>query len=194
MANWMDTPVIMEGVETRQQVEFLRDIGCGYVQGYYYARPMTVPAYEALVEGVEQSPVELRSENLEQISRIVWSASPEIELLFNSMEQPAAVCELENGRIRTMLINTSFHRLFGYSAWFDSDVLRDRREAVLSPETMEEILRAFRAAAGSGGSARCVFPLPGQSREVVMSLKYWGKSETSQVFLAQFREPGGSAR
>ena len=33
-------PVIMEGVETQEQTRFLYKIGCNYVQGYYYARPM----------------------------------------------------------------------------------------------------------------------------------------------------------
>lgn len=37
MAGWLEIPVVMEGVETLQQVEFLKSIGCGYVQGFYYA-------------------------------------------------------------------------------------------------------------------------------------------------------------
>ena len=40
MAGWLEIPVIMEGVETQNQVEFLKSIGCGYVQGYYFAKPM----------------------------------------------------------------------------------------------------------------------------------------------------------
>ena len=40
MARWLDLPVIAEGVETREQVNFLLDVGCSYAQGYYYARPM----------------------------------------------------------------------------------------------------------------------------------------------------------
>ena len=30
---------IAEGVETREQLQFLRDEGCDFVQGYYYSRP-----------------------------------------------------------------------------------------------------------------------------------------------------------
>lgn len=49
MARWLDLPVISEGVETREQVNFLLDVGCSYAQGYYYARPMEAAAFEALL-------------------------------------------------------------------------------------------------------------------------------------------------
>ena len=49
MARWLDLPVIAEGVETREQVNFLLDVGCSYAQGYYYARPMEAAAVEALL-------------------------------------------------------------------------------------------------------------------------------------------------
>lgn len=32
--------LIAEGVETREQVEMLKQMGCDQVQGYYYAKPM----------------------------------------------------------------------------------------------------------------------------------------------------------
>lgn len=38
--------VITEGVETVDQVEFLKSNGCDIFQGYYYAKPMPVPEFE----------------------------------------------------------------------------------------------------------------------------------------------------
>jgi EAL domain-containing protein (putative c-di-GMP-specific phosphodiesterase class I) len=32
---------VVEGIETLGQVEVLRRLGCQYMQGYYFARPMT---------------------------------------------------------------------------------------------------------------------------------------------------------
>lgn len=40
MASDLDITVLAEGVETKEQVELLRSIGCDQVQGYYYAKPM----------------------------------------------------------------------------------------------------------------------------------------------------------
>lgn len=53
MADWLDIPVIAEGVETRQQADFMRDIGCYHVQGYYYSRPLPVNDFETLFHGLE---------------------------------------------------------------------------------------------------------------------------------------------
>lgn len=46
MAHELDLKVLAEGVENQQQLAFLRDHQCDYVQGYYFAKPM--PAGELL--------------------------------------------------------------------------------------------------------------------------------------------------
>ena len=46
MAGNLGIPVIVEGVETQEQRDFLAAIGCDYVQGYYYAKPMPLEEYE----------------------------------------------------------------------------------------------------------------------------------------------------
>lgn len=44
MANALNLRVIAEGVETPQQASFLKQEGCQEMQGYLYARPMTIDA------------------------------------------------------------------------------------------------------------------------------------------------------
>lgn len=48
MAHWMNLSVVAEGVESKAQVDRLREIGCDYVQGYYFAKPMPVNEFEDL--------------------------------------------------------------------------------------------------------------------------------------------------
>ncbi|GAB6168324.1 EAL domain-containing protein [Clostridium carnis] len=46
MAKELNLGVISEGVETIDQANFLKSIGCNLVQGYLYAKPMTVTDFE----------------------------------------------------------------------------------------------------------------------------------------------------
>lgn len=46
MANELGIPVVAEGVETERDAKTLRDLGCQYAQGYFFARPG--PRSEAL--------------------------------------------------------------------------------------------------------------------------------------------------
>ena len=50
MTKTMAIPIIVEGVESEEQVNFLQNLGCRYIQGYHYYRPMPVREFEALIE------------------------------------------------------------------------------------------------------------------------------------------------
>lgn len=41
---------VAEGVEHREQVDFLKTVGCDAIQGYYYYRPMPAAEFEALLD------------------------------------------------------------------------------------------------------------------------------------------------
>ena len=45
MAEGLGIRVLCEGVETKEQVELLKQLGCCYVQGYYYAKPMPMEEF-----------------------------------------------------------------------------------------------------------------------------------------------------
>ena len=46
MAHNLSLKVVAEGVETRQQVEFLLEIGCDMIQGYYFSQPLEAHRFE----------------------------------------------------------------------------------------------------------------------------------------------------
>ena len=48
LAKRLNMEVISEGVETKDQVDFLTEIDCHMVQGYYFSKPMPMQAYEAM--------------------------------------------------------------------------------------------------------------------------------------------------
>lgn len=50
MAKELRMRIVSEGVEQKEQVEFLKSIGCDVVQGYVFARPMPIGDFEGLVQ------------------------------------------------------------------------------------------------------------------------------------------------
>ncbi|RKM62109.1 EAL domain-containing protein [Butyrivibrio sp. CB08] len=58
MAKDIDMATLAEGVETAEQVSFLRNIGCGKLQGYFYGKPMPIDEFFDHIEkqniGIEE--------------------------------------------------------------------------------------------------------------------------------------------
>lgn len=50
LAHRLDMKVVAEGVETKEQVEFLRKYGCDFIQGFYYSKPLPQEEFEKLLE------------------------------------------------------------------------------------------------------------------------------------------------
>ncbi len=50
MAAKLDLGLLAEGVETREQVDLLKEIGCDMVQGFYYAKPMPAAEFYELLK------------------------------------------------------------------------------------------------------------------------------------------------
>lgn len=49
LANELGMPVIAEGVESEEDMQLVKAAGCQLVQGYYYAKPMSVSEFEKFV-------------------------------------------------------------------------------------------------------------------------------------------------
>ncbi|NLL76874.1 MAG: EAL domain-containing protein [Clostridiales bacterium] len=50
LAQALNIEVTAEGVETKEQYEFLRELGCNTIQGFYFAKPMPDEEFEKLLE------------------------------------------------------------------------------------------------------------------------------------------------
>ncbi|MGA2348981.1 MAG: EAL domain-containing protein [Terracidiphilus sp.] len=55
LANSFRLEVIAEGVETEQQVEMLKELGCNYLQGYLFSKPIEASAAELLYRKTRKS-------------------------------------------------------------------------------------------------------------------------------------------
>ena len=188
MAGWLKLPVIMEGVENANQVEFLKSIGCGYVQGFFFAKAMPVPEYEQLLKTTEQAPAIVKvGVNQAAIFKTIWSGDPSIDLLFNSINQPAVVYEYANDIFRPLRVNKHFEEFFGYG--IDNDASHSSIGKKTSKEDLNRIKKLFKEVDHNRTDSSCDFIyLNENGAQVVLNLqlKYWGTNENSSILFGLF--------
>ncbi|MBO5637886.1 MAG: EAL domain-containing protein [Acidaminococcaceae bacterium] len=56
IADYLSVPVIAEGVETEEQMETLKKLGCQVIQGYYFSKPVPPEVFEKFITK-KQAPV-----------------------------------------------------------------------------------------------------------------------------------------
>lgn len=61
LANSLNMMTLSEGVETEEAVDFLREAGCGRLQGYFYGKPMR---YEELLEKINDGSLKLSEKHI----------------------------------------------------------------------------------------------------------------------------------
>ena len=66
IADYLHVPVVAEGVETEEQYMALKALGCDYVQGYYFSRPVPPADFDRFLiergeQGVEIAPAVKRT-------------------------------------------------------------------------------------------------------------------------------------
>ena len=65
MAKSLGIHTLCEGVETKEQVQFLRAIGCEFIQGYYFGKPLPFNEAVALAKNITKDYYEFVSEQKE---------------------------------------------------------------------------------------------------------------------------------
>ena len=174
MAKWLNLPVIAEGVERREQVDFLHSVGCEYVQGFYFARPMPVSDYEKLVSEKKDELQEKYQKD--EIGRdMLWNATSQMGSVFSGMMEPAVIYEYEKeqNRIDTLRVNNAYYDMFGYGDINSAGGLVMEKQ--LSDESRKILLGTFEDIAKSKETAACEFLRTSQSGRsiwVPLKLKY----------------------
>ena len=54
IAGYLSVPMIAEGVETKEQMLTLKDLGCDIVQGYYFSKPVPAEEFEKFMRQEEE--------------------------------------------------------------------------------------------------------------------------------------------
>ena len=134
MALGLGVETVTEGVETQEQVEFLREVGCTKLQGYYYCRP--IPLEEIVArnrKGIQigyENPDEteyytaLGRINLFDLASVSNDSGENIGNFFDML--PMAVVETDEENFRTTRANDAY-RSFMQRCFDIADLTLPRR-------------------------------------------------------------------
>ena len=109
MSKWLKTPLIAEGVETVSQAEYIKSMGCRYIQGYLFAKPMSEQQFVNLLQSgeIEHNGVKAEETDLADVYRFLDPDSVETAF-FNKYAGPAVICTYKDGAIETLRANARF--------------------------------------------------------------------------------------
>lgn len=110
MAHWLELPVIAEGVETKQQADYLKALGCTYMQGYHFFKPMPVDQFEDILfnKGVHSMQF-YQDMDIREMDNL-WDYSAIGARLFNSFIGGASVMEYYDGKAEVIRANDQFYK------------------------------------------------------------------------------------
>lgn len=114
MIKWLGMSIIAEGVETKNQADYLESIGCYYLQGYLYAKPMPASEYEELARNSGKEEKMAALETVEFLdNNAFWNPDSMDTLIFNSLVGGACVFEYHKGKIELLRASRKYAQIMG---------------------------------------------------------------------------------
>ena len=115
MTKSLSTPIIVEGVDTRELVQYLTDLGCRYMQGFYFYRPMPGAQFEKLLQDPDKFDHNgIRQPIHEQIHiREFLDDSIHSDAMLNNILGPVAFYRLKDSNVDIIRFNQQFFRMLG---------------------------------------------------------------------------------
>ena len=153
MAKWLELPVIVEGVESKEQVRFLKNINCEYAQGYYYSKPIPEKEYDELliremkraIKHDEEVDQYLENKNKRQIIKEIFKGI--------SLED-AAYLALKAAGIQTWIYDPKYKAIYNdnkIGAFWDYGMLLENvpysmiETGLVHPDDKEKFIKMFKS-------------------------------------------------
>ena len=195
MAKWLKMPVIAEGVETIEQADFLRSIGCDYIQGYLYSRPTPEDRFRQLLA---DSGIGITAPSLQLLSTVnpvsFWSEKSLDTLIFNNYVGGACIfSRMKDGKIEFLRVNRKYTLELGMNMT-EKDVICSDLQPVMSEEDYALFQKTLDRAIATEEEQECetwrevMSSCCGTDRLCIRSsILLIGKSEDEHIFYATIR-------
>lgn len=155
MANWLATPIIVEGVETIEQADYMKSLGCEYIQGYLYSKPIPENEYlELLIKGKTDSAVPHMKfiDNLD--AEKFWNPNTFETLIFNNFVGGAGILSYEKDKIEMIRVNEKYLQELGMNTT-QSDVIINHSDLNMDEENRKIFIDTIQRAIESNNEEEC---------------------------------------
>jgi len=187
MAKSMALPIIVEGVEAQEQVNFLEDLGCCYIQGYYFYRPLPVEEFERLIADerrVDRRGIEFKS-NQQIHPREFLDENIFTDAMLNNVLGPVAIYRWKGDAVDIVRYNQQFFLMVGITI----QQINDRRsgiQAYVHPDDRKKLYKILETATrdhmnGGKGVVRVYRP-NGSIRWISMQTYFMNETEEGKTF------------
>ncbi|MCR4694443.1 MAG: EAL domain-containing protein [Pseudobutyrivibrio sp.] len=103
MAKDIGMSTLAEGVETKEQVDFFRTIGCGRMQGYYFGKPEPM---ETMFDNIKAKGIEIEEPRWDRFYDIAANNA-------KNTETPLEIIEFDGKNITSLYTNEAYRELSG---------------------------------------------------------------------------------
>ncbi len=191
MAKWLGTPVIAEGVETMEQADYMKSIGCKYIQGYLYSQPVRESEFTEKLGQLEHEPVTpamdlIRTMDAEKF----WDPSSLETLIFNNFVGGAVIFNYQNGKTEILRVNKKYVREIGMNM-LEQEILDSDPWAGMDSENREIYEKTLWKAIESKDEESCetwrnvCSKICGEDRICIRSfIRMIGRTEEQYLFYA----------
>ena len=147
MTRNLATPIIVEGVETLDQVRFLSDMGCRYMQGFYFSAAMPVEQFEEMIgdpNAIDTGGIVFKANQQLQIREFL-DQNIYSDVMLNNILGPVAFYYWHGKDVDIIRFNEQFYQMVGIEA----KVLEERRHSFqnyIHPGDREKLYELLRYA------------------------------------------------
>jgi len=195
MVNWLQLPMIVEGVEVAEQADFLRSIGCDHIQGYLYSKPLPEEEFERLLR---ESPTDMPAPHMRFIETMdanrFWSEDSLETLIFSNFVGGAAIFDYhEGGKAEVLRVNEKYLRELGMNL-SEREVVNHNPMDYMEAGDLKIYRQTIERAIKSGEEEECetwrtvTSSCCGQERICLRStMRVIGRSKVGYIFYAAIR-------
>lgn len=117
MSKWLNLPMLAEGVETKEQYDFLESIGCSYIQGYLFAKPSSEEVFTDLISQGSINVTDYSIENYgidDDLNQLLGNSGL-VSKLIGSVFGGLGIYEMTEDRLEVIRVNEGYMQIMGYT-------------------------------------------------------------------------------